>query len=407
MLCRVDESNTMSVTMLLRRSPELEVATLEGMNLISSSTLSQPTTPPSRAHSPQHAMSNNTSTPHPEHMSIRGHPKGRTPVVPHIIHLRDLQGDATHADLGSQVEGNSKSWHSAQHSRSTEHMSQHAQHGGVNAQHARSPNSMYARSSSPPSLPGHLDSSPGEAAFDLCHSSQKLVEQLPTGMKQELSHSSTSAEGAALGQGRPVPYSRASSISPTGDLTMGGAYSIQGPALDTDAVGAEAEDAAASGGAQGCCSPQPSALRSQLSGRSSTVRFMLDMPGPDEDPNIASMAPIAEDDAEHARHAVLQSQHAEDAVPHEVDGMWASDKCTLSLSSTAGSLKGVLKKTASRESAATLSSDIIQALNSHGISFAFGAGDEDSSNEDAMSAMQSSALLKQGSESFPSWLIGG
>ena len=215
-----------------------------------------------------------------------------------------------------------------------------------------------------------------------------------------------------LGQGRPLPCSRASSISPAGGLTTGGAYSIQGPALDTDAVGAVANDAAAeataaSDGAQHSCSPQPSALGSQLSGRSSAVRFMLDTPNPDEDPSIASTAPIAADDAEHARHAVLLSQHTGDAMPHEADGMWASDKCTLSLSSTPSSLKGVLKKTASRDSAVTSSCDISQALNSHGISFALGSDDGDGSNDGAISSMQSSALLKHGSESFPSWLTGG
>lgn len=402
----------MSVTMLLRRSPELNVATLEGMNLVSSSTLSQPTTPPSRAQSPQHAISNNTSAPHPEHMFIRGHPKGRDPVVPHIIPLRDLQGDAACGDMGSQVEQNPGSWHSAhcQHSRSTELVSQHAQHGSMKAQHARSPSSMHAQSSSPSRLGGHMDSSPGEAAVDLYHRPQKLAEQLSAKMTQEFSHSSTPTGSAAPGQGRPLPHSRSLSISPAGGLTMGGAYSIQGPAFDTDAVGAEAEDAAAdaaaaSDWAQGFYSPQPSALGSQLSGRSSTVRFMLDT-NPDDDPDLASMAPIPEDDAERARHAVLQPQHGEDAVPHESDGIWASEERTLSLSSTAGSLKGVLKKTASRGSLVTSSSDGSQALNSHGISFALGAADEDSSKGDAMSSMQSSALLKQGSESFPSWLIG-
>ena len=405
----------MSVTMLLRRSPDLNVATLEGMNLVSSTTLRQPMTPPSRAQSPQHAMSNNTSTAHPEHMSLRVHPKGRNTVVPHIIHLRDLQGDAMLGDLGSQVEGNnSRPWHSALHGRSTEHMSQHAQHaqhGSVNAQHARSPSSMYAQSSSPARLCGHMNSSPGDAAVDLYQSSQKLVKQLPAGTKQETSHSSTLTESAAPGQGRPLPCSRASSISPAGDLTMGGAYSIQGPALDTDTVGAEAKNAAADAAAvsvavQGSCSPQHSALGSQLSGRSSTVRFMIDTPNPDEDPSNASMAPIAGVDADHARHAVLRSQHTEDAVLHEEDGMWASDKRTLSLSSSASSLKGGLKKTASRDSAVTPLCDVSQALSSHGISFALGAGVEDSSNDDATYSMQSVALLKQGSESFPSWLTG-
>lgn len=374
-LCRVDDSNTMSVTMLLRRSPDLNVATLEGMNLVSSTTLSQPITPPSRAQSPQHAMSNDTFTDPPEHMPLRALPKARNPVVPHIILLRDLQADALHGEQGSEVEGKSRSWHSAQH--------------------AGSPSTMQAQSRSSPSAE--------EAAFDLYHHSQ-----MPAVMKQETGHSSPPTESAAPGQGRPLPCSRASSISPAGGLTTGGAYSIQGPALDTDALGTEAVGAAAaSDGAQGSCSPQPSALGSQLSGRSSTVRFMFETSNPLQDPSRASTAAIAEDDAEHARHAVLQSQHSDDAVPREADRMWDSDKRTWSLSSTASSLKGVLKKTASKDSAVTLPCDSGQAWSSHGISFALGAGNEDSSNEDAISSMQSSALLKQGSESFPSWLTGG
>lgn len=418
MLCRVEESNTMSVTMLLRRSPELDVATLGGMNLVCSTALRQLKTPPSRALSPQHAMSNNTSPLHPEHLTQRAHPQGRNQVVPHTIRLRDLQSHGAHGDLGSEVEdervaGKARSRPSAQRGGSAEpamqqqHVSQHAQHSSVNAQHARS---LHAQSSTCPRADKYMDPSAEGAAFDLNHCSQKLAEQLPAGIQQEMSHSSTSTESAAPGQGRPLTYSRASSVSPAGGLTMGGAFSIQGPALDTDDVGAaEAADAAAVSEAAQGCSTQPSALATQLSRRSSTVRFMLASADPSQNPNAASVTPIphtTEDDAEHAGHGVQQSKETEGAELRGADGMWASDRHTLSLSTTS-SLKGVLKKTTSRDSAVVSPCDISRALNSPGVSFAWGALEQDSGIADAVCAMQSSTLQKQGSESFPSWLTGG
>ncbi|KAL0025845.1 hypothetical protein WJX79_005971 [Trebouxia sp. C0005] len=75
-----DESNMMSVTMLLRRSPELDVATLGHMNLISSNTLRLPATPPSRCRSPDHVVSNTTHSAHKEVVSTRPVPKGRNTV---------------------------------------------------------------------------------------------------------------------------------------------------------------------------------------------------------------------------------------------------------------------------------------------------------------------------------------
>ncbi|KAL0050838.1 hypothetical protein WJX82_008106 [Trebouxia sp. C0006] len=86
-----DESNMMSVTMLLRRSPELDVATIGQMNLISSKTLRLSVTPPSRCGSPDHVVSNTTHPVHKELVSSRPVPKGRNAVVPHVVHLRDLQ----------------------------------------------------------------------------------------------------------------------------------------------------------------------------------------------------------------------------------------------------------------------------------------------------------------------------
>lgn len=400
----------MSVTMLLRRSPELDVATLGAMNLVSSTALKQPKTPPSRAQSPQHAVSNNTPPLRPEHMTHRAHPQGRNQVVPHTIRLRDLQSHAAHGDLGSEVEdnrmaGESRSWHSAQRGGSTEpamqqHVSQHAQHGSVSAQHARS---LPARSSTSPKGYQDMDPTPEEAPSDLERSSQKLAKQPPASIQQEMSHSSTSTESAAPGQGRLLTYSRASSVSPAGGLTMGGAFSIQGPALDTDDFGAaEAADAAAvSEGAQDC-STQPSALATQLSRRSSIVRFMLASADPSQDPNAASIPQTTQDGAEHAGHALPQSEETEAAAPHGADGTWASDRRTLSSLASSTSLKGVLKKTTSRDRAAAS-----PALNSPEVSFACGAGEQDGDVADAVCAMQSGALVKQGSESFPSWLTEG
>ncbi|KAL3161488.1 hypothetical protein ABBQ32_010365 [Trebouxia sp. C0010 RCD-2024] len=397
-----DNSNMMSVTMLLRRSPELDVATLGGMNLVSSTTLQQPTTPPSRAQSHQQAVSNQTClSGAAEHVPLRAYPRGRNTVVPHTIHLRDVHTHTVHVDLGREVEydrpvGKSQPWHSAQHSRSMQHsMPQHAEQ-------TKSSSSMHARSSnSHPRIHAHADSGSEGAAFDLYHHSQKLTEQLQAGLKWELSD--MSGASAATSQGRRSPGSRASSISPAGADLEGGAYSLQEPALDTDASAADAAAVSAESHSSG--SAQRSALDTQLSGKS-TVRFMLAGSNLSNDPGAVSAAPIpTEIEDEDAGHAVAESEDAEGAEPLGAHGLWASQR-TLSSTSSGLSLKGVLKKSMSRKSTVIPPYGTSPALESSGVSFALTA-EEDSMDEDPPSCMPSGALLKQGSESFPAWLTAG
>lgn len=404
-LCSVDNSNKMSVTMLLRRSPELDVATLGGMNLVSSTTLQQPTTPPSRSQSPQQAVSNQTClSGAAEHVPLRAHPRGRNAVVPHAIHLRDVRTHTARADLDRDGEDdrlacNLQPWHSAMHGRSTQHsMPQHAQR-------TKSSNSMHAQSSiSHPRMHAHVDSSPEGAAYDLYHHSQKLTEQLPAGLKWEVSD--MSGASAATSQGRRSPGSRASSISPAGALPMGGAYSMQEPALDSDPAAADA--AAVSAETHSSGSAQPSALDTQLSGKS-TVRFMLAGSDLSNGPSAVSSAPIPtqmeDEDARHTQHAAEESEDAEGAEPHGAHGLWASQRTT-SLTASGLSLKGVLKKSMSRKSAVMSSYGTTAALESSGVSFAL-AAEEDKIHEDPLSCMSSGVLQKQGSESFPAWLTAG
>lgn len=407
LLCSVADSNKLSVTMLLRRSPELDVATLGGMNLVSSTTLQQPTTPPSRCQSPQHVVSNQTCPSAAEHIAFRAHPQGRNAVMPHVIHLRDVHGHSAHENRDTDLDhgrlaGTLQPWHSAQHGSSAQHSMQHMpQH----AQRTKPSSSMHAQSSnSHPRLHAHTDSSPEGAVFDLYHHSQKLAEQLPAELKVEESNDISGAS-AAFSHGRRSPGSRASSISPAGALVTGGAYSIQGPALDTDPEAADA--AAVFAETQSSGSIQPLALDTELSIKSSTVRFKLAGSDPSNDPSAPSSAHVpTELEDEHGGHAALQSEDVEGAVPHGPRELWASNKRTLSLSSTGPSLKGVLKKSMSRDCAVVAPYGTSPALESSGVSFALGA-EEDSIDEDLVSCMPSSALLKQGSESFPAWLTGG
>lgn len=93
-VCRYDEGNQMSLTMLLRRSPDLDVETLGGMNLVSSSTVKGPEEAQSEEEPPEHVVSND-SHPYPtvkqsQQIHLKPVPRPRQAVFPHAIHLKDL-----------------------------------------------------------------------------------------------------------------------------------------------------------------------------------------------------------------------------------------------------------------------------------------------------------------------------
>ena len=92
--CRNDESNQMSLTMLLRRSPDLDVETLGLMNLVSSSTVKGPEEAQSEEEPPEHVVSNDNhpypkATQHPQ-VHLKPVPRPRQAVFPQAIHLKDL-----------------------------------------------------------------------------------------------------------------------------------------------------------------------------------------------------------------------------------------------------------------------------------------------------------------------------
>ena len=428
MLRRVDSRNMMSVTMLLRRTPELDVANLGQLNLISSTTLGQPTPSRSRSTSPQRIVSNNTSPVNAEPTAPRAVRMGRSAVVPHAVHLRELQSYTTHgvvcSGLGQsdttdrRLQGadakvhNSRIWHIPQHGTSPEQAmrgtAQQAQRGSTGRQsleESKGSRSLHAKFGNRSRNCAQLDLSPEEAAFDLYHHSQKLALQLPSGIRRGIRQHEASATAAAAMQDRPLPDNRASSISPASAVTPG-ASSIQGPALDTDAVAAGSSTHFA--GAANSFSMQPSA-QPDLMRKSSTVRFATPHPKVNVSPS-----PSADTTAE-ANHlegddgtAVLQSHDAHLSL---ADGGTSGRQSTLSMSSTASSLKSVLKKAAKSNSAAMLSHCSGRALDISDVRFALcpnADADQRSLNDGAVSSSsQKDGLQKQGSESFPSWLVGG
>lgn len=164
---------------------------------------------------------------------------------------------------------------------------------------------------------------------------------------------------------------------------------------------------------------QPSALlHSQLSRKSSTVRFTTARPftpdseaDPVDPPADPTADPTADTDTlpeDHAGHAALQPHDADVMMTNQ--GLLGKPLVTpmATLSSVTSLLKGVLKKTTSGASAATLMSCDSQVLQSSGISFALDADDDQSGHHgEYVGAVQHSVLLKQESELFPAWLVGG
>lgn len=419
----------MSVTMLLRRSPDLDVSNLGHLNLISSTTLGQPIPPRSRSTSPQRIVSNNSSPVNAEPMAARATRMGRSPVVPHAIHLRSLQScsvpgvvdslDAAHRRHHDAHEEMHKSrvWHSARHSLSPEHTvqdtaqkTQRRSTGMQSLAEGKFSSSPHAKYGNSPQSHAQLDFSPEEAAFDLYHHSQKLAMQLSAGTEQHISHHEAATAAATAMQGRPLPDSRASSISPASAVAPG-ASSIQGPALDTDAVAADASTDSAGG--LRSFSMQPSDQNTDLMRKSSTVRFAT--PDPEADlslnPRTDTVAAAGRFAERSGDNALLASHHDSGSLAD--GGTFGKLKPTLSMSSATSSLRSVLKKTANSNSAAMLSHDSGRVLDSSGVSFALSPDAHANANQrpldnDAGSlSPQTNGLQKQASESFPSWLVGG
>ncbi len=411
----------MSVTMLLRRSPELDVATLGHMNLISSNTLRQSATPPSQCGSPDHVVSNTSHPVHKEVVSTRPVPKGRNTVVPHVVQLRDLQSlnlggnaDVSADSGGKEFEGvrrtmrGGQAWDLTQYGNANGHsMAKHAQQGLTQrVQHGvgdaavsasfRTTQSKVAdgQSSKHAVVTSVSDNAADNDTFDLYHRSQTLTMQ-PLAGSQEMQSSSRceSPNGA-----RSCPQ---------------GSCSMQSPALDSYAAEAAAES-------QGSFSIQPPALDSPLSRKASSVRFTIDHAftpdtGTDEySSQRAGASPelmqTANSPSMHDRDAgvSLEGGPSSSSSPAGTVAVSAVIRTMSSVSNTS-SLKSALKQSVSNASSAVaaLSRGTSTLKGSvSGVSFALDGGDESCADKGADSA-QNGALIKQGSGSFPSWLTDG
>ena len=362
----------MSVTMLLRRSPELDPTALGHMHLISSTTLSHSVTPPDRARSPDHVRSNNSidSLGQKGLITLRAVPKGRGAVVPHSVHLRDLHGLKLKA--------------ASQHG-STACTAGHAQAVVI----GQAASVQLGKSE----LTAQSDTASG-AEFDLCDQSQKLAMQLQAGLQSQLqlpviaankrgglvSIAAHHADLAACMLASDIHMDRdavSRNESPDSELHAAqGSYSMQLPALDSDTAGTAAAGADQS---QGPCSVQPSAADAPLARKSSTVRFLLDSQKDDTDCAASCSGVIAVEET----HSISQSP-----AVSEVPGLHGSR--SVSSLSAAGSLKSALKSTLSGASSASAVS--------------FAVDDGVSSQAQGVDQERGEAPLKQGSGSFPSWL---
>ena len=407
----------MSVTMLLRRSPELDVATLGQMNLISSKTLRLSVTPPSRCCSPDHVVSNTTHPVHKEVVSSRPVPKGRNAVVPHVVHLRVLQSlnlggnSDVSADFGGkEFEGvrrtmrGGQAWDLTQYGNANGHstakhaqqgLTQRAQHGvgdaAVSATFRTTQSKVAdARSSEHDAVTGVSDTAADSDTFDLYHLSQTLKMQPLAGLREMQSSSRCESPNGA----RFLPQ---------------GSRSMQLPALDSYEAGAAAVGAAES---QGSFSIQPPALESPLSCKTSSVRFTMDRAfspdtadTADDSSQRAAISPSV--DNRDASIGLEGSPSSSSSIPVGSIAVSAVNR-TMSSASNSSSLKSALKQSMSNASsaAAALSRGNSTLKGSvSGVSFALDGG-EISADKEADS-VQDDALIKQASESFPSWLTDG
>ena len=155
---------------------------------------------------------------------------------------------------------------------------------------------------------------------------------------------------------------------------------MQMPGLDSDGLGARATGADQS---KNCCRNQPSAASPPLVHKSSTVRFILD--------SQADSADISQEQASHDDTSIAEVQIAsETSYPNDLPSL--SGSRSVSSLSNAGSLKSALKQTLSSASSAS------------GVSFALEGNDDDDDSAENAAKGQGTGLVKEGSQSFPTWL---
>ena len=461
----------MSVTMLLRRSPELDVASLSRLNLISSNTLSPSATPPSRSGSPNLIMSNNTLSVHNEHVTVKMPHKGRDAVVPQTLRLRELHlGGNAEAAVDSGGNGaeavrktvhGSQLWDVIQHGSFNGHSTtkraqqadmQHTQHSMADAEQSApvrsAKNKAFTTTDTQCSvINSSANSASEEHPYDLYHHSQKLTMQLAAGFRGHTVHgvpadpsppaangqlsvaehadmNVTHAEAVTSAAAKCVAnlqlvgevdkdlggQSVSRSESPdAGRLPPTGSCSMQLPGLDSYEGGTAAAEAVE---VQRSYSIQSPAAGTHLMRRVSSVRFLSDLvDSPDDGTDDASSqntSPSAAlihntDRASADGSAVADSPLQPSTSLSDQDPTCCVHR-TVSSVSTASSLKSALKQTLSRvSSVATPSRGGGSLLGSvSGVSFA--VGHEEAEEAEGSAFGQSSALMKQGSESFPSWL---
>ena len=415
----------MSVTMLLRRSPELDVATIGQMNLISSTTLRLSVTPPSRCGSPDHVVSNTTHPVHKELVSSRPVPKGQNAVVPHVVHLRDLQSlnlggnsDVSADSGGKEFEGvrttmrGGQAWDLTQYGNTNGHstakhaqqgLTQRAQHGVGDAALSASFSTTQSKvADAQPSnhavVTGMSDTAADDETFDLYHLSQTLKMQPLAGLREM--HSSSRCEPPSGARFLPQ-----------------GSCSMQSPALDSYEAEAAAVGAAES---QGSFSVQWPSLDSPLSRKASCVRFTTDLAftpdtgthhdlsqrtGATQELMQTANSPSVDD--RDASIGLEGSPSSSSSIPVGSIAVSAVNRTMSSVSNTS-SLKSALKQSVSNASsaAAALSRGNSTLKGSvSGVSFALDGG-ESYADQEAGPA-QDDALIKQASGSFPSWLTDG
>lgn len=430
----------MSLTMLLRRSPDLDVEALGQMNLVSSSTVKGPEEPqPDEKEPAEHVVSNDKKAPveglNSHQLHSKPVPRPRHAVMPHAIHLRDLAPvpwhDGMHlVDMASsdahEEQGRAQQpplWQSALHAA---HESPSA---AVTAADATGSQQAAAAVSSAKKKAyvhmcrwyPHINARDAQVAFDLNHPSAKLSMDsslqpvllrkpaAQTVVDPTVRHADSSADeqrqlgSAADMSSLPDAVSNGDAhINATAGTTFESAddSAAQSPMQSgTKAVGilAVAEGRkAASADPQGLYSMQEPTLDADasLAHQIGSVHFCV--------------SPDSVTNSEVTNSAAVSPEPTLASMPSQMPGVQDTSQGTGRItvrtvsSIPASSLKSSLKSVYSAASTASSRHGSVQL----GVDFAATA-DHDADDEDAQAQQGRSAVVRGVSDAFPAWLTEG
>lgn len=443
-MCRNVEGNAMSLTMLLRRSPDLDVEALGQMNLVSSSTVKGPEEPqPDEKEPAEHVVSNDKKGPMEVPNSLQLHskpvPRPRHAVTPHAIHLRDLAPvpwhDGMHlADMASsnaqEEQGRAQQpplWQSALHAAHDSPVAAVVAAdvtGGQQAAAAVSPAKKKAYVHMCRWYP-HINARDAQMAFDLNHSSAKLTMDSslqPILLRKPAAQAVTDptvrhADASADEQRQP---GSAAGMSPLPDAVS----NVDAQAnISADTAFESADDSAAQSPMQSGSEARREAAGTVAVAEDGTAAnaepqglYSMQEPTLDADASLAHqigsvhfcVSPDSLTNSEVTNSAALSPEPTPASMPSKMPGTHDTSHGTgrnavRTVSSTpASSLKSSLKSVHSAASTASSRHGSVQL----GVDFAATA-DLNADDEDAQAQQGKPAVVRGVSDAFPAWLTEG